>query len=159
MTTLNGDCFAAIFQQLKTDFALPQESNTAEAQVNTEETKNLLEQLISGIFQVVYRLTGWVASFGLFISRKENTSLWGHKFNIKDKKVKVKITQLSLTLCDPTDHTDHGILQARILQWVAYPFSSRSSWSRNQSGVRPAMQADSLPAELSGKPSEGAKCP
>ncbi|XP_069402463.1 short palate, lung and nasal epithelium carcinoma-associated protein 2B-like [Ovis canadensis] len=47
-----------IFQQLKTDFALPQESNTAEAQENTEETKNLLEQLISGIFQVVYRLTG-----------------------------------------------------------------------------------------------------
>ncbi|KAM9683353.1 short palate, lung and nasal epithelium carcinoma-associated protein 2A-like [Dama dama] len=46
-----------IFQQLKTDFTLPQESNTEEAD-NTEETKNLLEQLISGIFQVVYRLTG-----------------------------------------------------------------------------------------------------
>ncbi|XP_040103468.1 short palate, lung and nasal epithelium carcinoma-associated protein 2A-like [Oryx dammah] len=47
-----------IFQQLKTDFTLPQESNTSEDVLNTEETKNLLEEFISGIFQVVYRLTG-----------------------------------------------------------------------------------------------------
>ena len=29
----------------------------------------------------------------------------------------------------------HGILQARILEWVAYPFSSGSSWPRNRTGV------------------------
>ena len=29
----------------------------------------------------------------------------------------------------------HAILQARILEWVAYPFSSRSSWPRNWSGI------------------------
>ena len=39
----------------------------------------------------------------------------------------------------------------RTLQWVAYPFSSGSSWPRNQTGS-PALQADSLPVELSGKP-------
>ena len=33
------------------------------------------------------------------------------------------------------DHTVHGILQARILEWVAYPFSSGSSWPRNQTRV------------------------
>ena len=38
---------------------------------------------------------------------------------------------------------------SRILGWVAYPFSRGSSWSRNWMGS-PAMQADSLPAELSG---------
>ena len=38
-------------------------------------------------------------------------------------KVKVKITQLCLTLCDPMDYTVHGILQARILEWAAFPFS------------------------------------
>ena len=32
-------------------------------------------------------------------------------------------------------HTVHWILQARILEQVAFPFSSRSSWSRNQTGV------------------------
>ena len=51
--------FAAIFQQLKTDFMLPPESNTAEeAQEMTEDTKNLLEEFISGILKVVNRLIG-----------------------------------------------------------------------------------------------------
>ena len=39
----------------------------------------------------------------------------------------------------------------RILEWVAYPFSSRSSWLRNRMGS-PALQAYSSPTELSGKP-------
>ena len=39
----------------------------------------------------------------------------------------VKITQSCLTLCDPMDYTVYGILQARILEWVAFPFSRRSS--------------------------------
>ena len=33
------------------------------------------------------------------------------------------------------DYTVRGILQARILEWVAVPFSGRSSWPRNQTGV------------------------
>ena len=37
----------------------------------------------------------------------------------------------------------------RILEWVAYPFSRGSSWPRNQPGS-PALQADTLPIELSG---------
>ena len=36
-------------------------------------------------------------------------------------KVKVKVTQLCLTLCNPMDYMVHGILQARILEWVAFP--------------------------------------
>ena len=36
--------------------------------------------------------------------------------------MKVKVTQLGPTLCDPMDYTVHGILQARILEWVTYPF-------------------------------------
>ncbi|CAM9503902.1 unnamed protein product [Rangifer tarandus platyrhynchus] len=48
-----------IFQLLKTDVTLPQESSTdEEAQEKTKDTKNLLEQLISGIFQAVNVLTG-----------------------------------------------------------------------------------------------------
>ena len=39
--------------------------------------------------------------------------------------VVVKVAQSCLTLCDPMDYTVHGILQARTLEWVAYPFSSR----------------------------------
>ena len=40
---------------------------------------------------------------------------------------KVKVTQLCPILCDPMYYTVNGILQARILQWVAFPFSGGSS--------------------------------
>ena len=48
------------------------------------------------------------------------------------KKVKVSVAQLYLTLCDPMNCSQpgssvHGILQARILEWVAIPFSRGSS--------------------------------
>ena len=61
-----------------------------------------------------------------------------------------------LFLCDPMEcslpgSTVHGMLQARVLEWVAIPFSGGSF----QPGIEPrspALQADSLPAEPPGKP-------
>ena len=50
-------------------------------------------------------------------------------------EVKVKVTQSCPTLCDPMDYTVHGILQARILGWVAFPFSRASSQPRDQTQV------------------------
>ena len=47
----------------------------------------------------------------------------------------VKVAQSCLTLCDPMDYTVHGILQARILEWVAFPFSRGSSQPRDQTHV------------------------
>ena len=49
--------------------------------------------------------------------------------------MKVKVSQSCLTLCDPIDYTVHGILQARILEWVALPFSRGSSQPRNLARV------------------------
>ena len=106
----------------------------------------------------------------------------------------VKWKSLShVQLCDPMDCTVHGILQARILEWVAFPFSRESSQPRDRTQVSciaggfftswvtrkaqeywsgypipspadlpdpgielqsPALQADSLPTELWGKPEE-----
>ena len=60
--------------------------------------------------------------------------------------VKVKVAQSCLTLCNPMDLV-HGILQARMLEWVAFPFSRGSSQPRSLT-----LQADSLPAEPQGKP-------
>ena len=48
-------------------------------------------------------------------------------------------------------HGPHGILQARILEWVAFPFSRGSSQPRIKPRS-PTLQADSLPAEPQGKP-------
>ena len=47
-------------------------------------------------------------------------------------------------------YTVHGILQARILEWVAFPFSRGSSQLRDQTQVS-RIAADSLPAETPGK--------
>ena len=65
--------------------------------------------------------------------------------------MKVKVAQPCLTLCNPMDYTVHGILQARILEWVAIPFSRGYS----QLGIEPrspALRADSLLSEPPGKP-------
>ena len=46
-------------------------------------------------------------------------------------RVKAKVTQSRLTLCDPVDYTVHGILQARLMEWVAFSFSRGSSQFRD----------------------------
>ena len=48
---------------------------------------------------------------------------------------KVKVTQLCPILCDPMDYTVQEILQARILEWVAFPFSRASSQPRDHTQV------------------------
>ena len=52
--------------------------------------------------------------------------------------------------CSLPGSSIHGILQARILEWVAIFFSRRSSSPRFEPGS-PALQADSLPSEPPGK--------
>ena len=54
--------------------------------------------------------------------------------------MKALVTQSCLTLCDPMDCSPpgssvHGILWARILEWVALYFLRESSWSRDQTQV------------------------
>ena len=44
-----------------------------------------------------------------------------------DMNVKVNVAQSCLTLCDPVDYIVHGMLQVRILEWVAIPLSRGSS--------------------------------
>ena len=46
--------------------------------------------------------------------------------------VKVKVAQSCPTLCDPMNYTVHGILQVRLPEWVAFPFSRGSSQPRDQ---------------------------
>ena len=67
------------------------------------------------------------------------TSSW--IIHITPALMKVKVTQLCPTLCDPMDYTVHGIIQTRILERVAIPFS------------RGSFQPRIKPAEPPGKPS------
>ena len=75
---------------------------------------------------------------------------WGKLWTIRYKKTKnpiassevvaVLVSQSCLTLCDPVDcsppgSSAHGILQARVLEWVAMPSSRRCSQPRDQTRV------------------------
>ena len=68
----------------------------------------------------------------------------------------VLVTQSYPTLWDPMDcsppgSSAQGILQVRVLEWVAISFSRGSCWSRDQSRS-PALQADSFPSQPPGMP-------
>ena len=70
----------------------------------------------------------------------------------------VLFAQLCSTLCDPMARnlpglSVFGILQARILEWVAIPFSRGSSQLRDQNCVSHVAE-DSLPPEPRGKPNK-----
>ena len=75
---------------------------------------------VHGIFQA--RVLEWVAlAFSLEVAR--------HTLNLSIATATAKSLQLCLTLCDPMDDSPPGspvpgILQARILEWVAISFSN-----------------------------------
>ena len=69
----------------------------------------------------------------------KNTGVGCH-FLLQCIKGKSEVTQSCPTLrnpmdCSPPGSSVHGILQARILEWVAYPFSGGSSRPRNPARV------------------------
>ena len=66
---------------------------------------------------------------------REQSSLCPWRAYGSVRKVKVNIAHSRLTLCDPRDYTVPGILQARILDWVAFPFFTGSSLHRDQTQV------------------------
>ena len=78
---------------------------------------------------------------------------------VKEKESESEVAQSCLTLCDPmncslTSSSVHGIFQARIPEWVAFP----SPGDLPDPGIEPvspespALQVDSLPAESLRKP-------
>ena len=67
-------------------------------------------------------------------------SLWSlasflHKTKLCEPLFEVKVAQSCPALCNPMNYTVLGILQAQILEWVAFPFSRGSSRRRDQTQV------------------------
>ena len=101
---------------------------------------------INGIWDLVYGL--------ILILGKFCTYYWTKRDPVVLTLIlvmKVKVAQLCPALCNPMDYTVHGILQVRILEWVAVPFS-RGSPNPGIKPRSPALQVDSLQAEPHGKP-------
>ena len=63
--------------------------------------------------------------------QEQNRKSLLNKSELFGKRKKVKVAQSYQSLCDPMDCIVHGLLQARILQWVAFPFSRGSSQPRD----------------------------
>ena len=76
----------------------------------------------------------WRKSVFISIPKKGNAKECSnyHTFTFIPHANKVKVAQSCPTLCDLMDYTVHGILQARILEWVAFPFSRGSSQHVNK---------------------------
>ena len=75
-----------------------------------------------------------------------------------ERKVKVKVAQSCPTLCDPVDHAVHGILQARIPDWVVFLFCKRKGfaefWFNICASVSPTL-CDSMDWSLPGSSVHG----
>ena len=77
---------------------------------------------------------------GIFPTQESNQGLLCYRQKVKESESEV--AQSCPTLCDPLDCSPaqpgfcvHGILQARILEWVGSSFSRRSSWPRDQTQI------------------------
>ena len=96
--------------------------------------------------------TGWTGwSWNLSSSGCQNPRISHFSYTRHLSFWLMKVVQLCPTLCNPLDCSPpgsfvHGILQARILEWVIIPFSSPGTEPRS-----PALQEDSVPAEPQGK--------
>ena len=65
-------------------------------------------------------------------AQKEHSYTHGNDLHL----IKLLVTWMScMTLCDPMDYTVYGMLQARILEWVDFPFSRGSSQPRDRAQV------------------------
>ena len=80
------------------------------------------------------------ANSSVFISLLDMGTFCQHSLPLAWKWKLSEVAQLCLTLCDPVNYSPpgssvHGILQARILEWVAISFSRRSSRPRDRTQV------------------------
>ena len=98
------------------------------------------------------------------IQRTEKTSSWSSRYQQGHSRLKMHrccclVAKSCPILCHPMDcslpdSSVHGILQARILEWVAIPFSRRSSWPRIEP-KSPALAGGFFTTEPPGKPHVG----
>ena len=97
-----------------------------------------------------------IAPIGLVCMLSNHLSLTS--LNISSQEHACLVTQSRLSFCHPRDcsppnSSDHGILQARILEWVAISFSRGSSQPNPAiEPISPAFQVDSLSSELPENP-------
>ena len=108
-------------------------------------------------FPVLYTSPCWLSSFVLFcfVFSTARFSFQTYRlFKAMFSLLVALVTQSCLTVCDPMDYSPpassvQGILQARILEWVAVSYS-KNLLNPEIEPRSPTLQADSLPSEPPG---------
>ena len=107
---------------------------------------NVKPEYLRGLAIYEHSKICWLVFSDLHIQTNPAT-LWSKNLPVGyddwTRKCKMYKSGESHSLPSPPGSSVHGILQARILEWVTVPFSRGSSQPRS-----PALQANSLPAEL-----------
>ena len=101
-------------------------------------TLSTLVSSVASLNSTSYNTKGLILLQNLYIFKQVSEShlVSPHLVN----SLKVKVTQLRPALCNPMDRgppasSVHGILQAKILEWVAIPFSEGFSRPRDQAQI------------------------
>ena len=99
-----------------------------------------MAQSFKSFYLFIFKVDVWlIYNVVLILLYSKVIQLYTHTHTHREK-LKMKAAQSCLTLCDPMDcrlpgSSVHGILQARILEWVVVPISRGSSLPRDQNGV------------------------
>ena len=118
-----------------------------------------LKEKIPHVLQWKRKKEEWVFLFP-FPEHKKNKDIREQTWTFLLFLLSLKVTQSCPTLCNPMDHPVHEILQAHTVHGILQTQNTgvRSLYSSGEFpnlGIEPrspALQADSLPVELSGKP-------
>ena len=108
-------------------------SDGKESTYNVGDLGSIPELGIHGTLSRTDHVLGHISNLGKFKKIEISSSIFSDHNTVK---VKLKVAQLCPTLCDPMDCSlsgspVYGILQARIPEWIAVPFSRGSSQLRN----------------------------
>ena len=123
-------------------FSFLSASNGAEGEKQEQEEKWSFKRWVLTFGPVCFKhysppLWPWKRSVFIPIPKKGIAKVYSNYRTIAliSHASKVKVDQLYLTLCDPMNYTVHGILQARIQELVAFPFSRGSSQPMDKTQV------------------------
>ena len=121
-------------------------SSEVENPMVNSRLKRQVQSTVSSSFLLSLLVREWIITLSQDMNCKGQQCMWNNRLQIewflsnkvmiKNKCihsfVKVKVAQSCPNLCDPMDYTVHGMLQARKLEWVAFPFSRDSCQQRDQ---------------------------